>query len=347
MKFKREQKTGNFLTNLAGNQLKDKIYGSENVRECVLVDLINSFPVQRLKGIAQFGIPDEYSHKKGFSRYEHSIGVFILLRKLNADLGEQSAGILHDVSHTAFSHVIDGVMGDSTREDYQDKRHEEFIKNSCVKNILEKYDFDYKKISKLENFSLLEREMPSLCADRLDYSLRELEMSKGFDFVNNIFLDLENKNNQIVFKTKEIAEIFAKEYMLLQKENWGSNQARVRYYLLSSVLKKALDNRIIVFDDLNKTDKEVLEKLNSCNDKYVLENLNLLRNNLSIVYSDDGIELKKKFRYIDPEISVNGSFKKLSELSNEYKKIIDLEKHNSQKIKKVKYFKKNGNPNIF
>src|SRR3989338_7816917 len=317
-------------------QLKDKIYGSEEIKEKVLVDLINSAPVQRLKGIAQFGIPDEYSHKKGFSRYEHSIGVLILLRKLKADLVEQSAGILHDISHTAFSHVVDGVAGDPTKEDYQDKRHKEFIKNSCVKNILEKYDFDYKKISKLENFSLLEREMPSLCADRLDYSLRELEMSKGFDFVNNIFLDLENKNNQIVFKTKEIAEIFAKEYMLLQKENWGSNQARVRYYLLSSVLKKALDNRIIVFDDLN-----------FCNDKYVLENLNLLRNNLSIVYSDDGIELKKKFRYIDPEISVNGSFKKLSELSNEYKKIIDLEKHNSQKIKKVKYFKKNGNPNIF
>ncbi|MDP2673027.1 MAG: HD domain-containing protein [Nanoarchaeota archaeon] len=320
--------------------LKDKIYGIENIKENVLVDLINSSPVQRLKGIAQFGIPDEYYHKKGFSRYEHSVGVFILLRKLNAGLEEQLAGLLHDVSHTAFSHVVDGVFGDLTKEDYQDKRHEDFIKNSCVKNILEKYKLDYKKISKLENFSLLEREAPSLCADRLDYSLRELEMDKGFNFVNNIFLDLENKNNQIVFKTKEIAEIFAKEYMLLQKENWGGDQARTRYYILSNILKKALDNKIILFDDLDKTDEDVLEKLNSCKEEYILKNLNLLRNNLSIFDSDEGIELKKKFRYIDPEISINGSFKKLSELSNEYKKIINLEKQNSQKIKKVKYFVK-------
>jgi len=321
-------------------KIRDKIYGSENVKEQVLIDLINSDPVQRLKGIAQFGIPDEYSHKKGFSRYEHSIGVLILLRKLKADLVEQSAGILHDISHTAFSHVVDGVAGDPTKEDYQDKRHKEFIKNSCVKNILEKYNFDYKKISKLENFSLLEREAPGLCADRLDYSLRELEISKGFYFVNNIFLDLENKNNQIVFKAKEIAEIFAKEYILLQKENWGGDQARTRYYILSNVLKKALDNRIIVFEDLNKTDNDVLEKLNSCGDEYILENLDLLRNDLSIFYSKEGIELKKKFRYIDPEILINGSFKKLSELSDEYKKIINLEKHNSQQIKKVKFFKK-------
>src|SRR3989344_1720304 len=114
-------------------KIRDKIYGSENVKEQVLIDLINSDPVQRLKGIAQFGIPDEYSHKKGFSRYEHSIGVLILLRKLKADLVEQSAGILHDISHTAFSHVVDGVAGDPTKEDYQDKRHKEFIRKGSAR----------------------------------------------------------------------------------------------------------------------------------------------------------------------------------------------------------------------
>ncbi|MEK6823691.1 MAG: HD domain-containing protein [Nanoarchaeota archaeon] len=320
--------------------IEDKVYGSENIKENVLVDLINSPPVQRLKGIAQLGVPDEYYHKKGFSRYEHSIGVCILLRKLNADLEEQIAGLLHDISHTAFSHVIDWVIGNATKEDYQDKRHKKFLKNSSIKNILDKSNFNYKKISNLENFYLLEREAPSLCADRLDYSLRELALEKEKEFIQKIFLDLKTKNHQIVFKTKEIAEIFAKEYMLLQKENWGSDQARTRYYILSNVLKKALDNKIIVFEDLNKTDYYVLKKLNSCNDKFILENLNLLKGDLKIIQDKNGIELKKKFRYIDPEISVNGSFKKLSDLSKDYLNFINFEKQNNQQIKKVKYFKK-------
>ncbi len=320
--------------------IEDKVYGSENIGESVLVELINSKPLQRLKGIAQFGIPDKYYHKKGFSRYEHSIGTFILLRKLNASLEEQIAGLIHDVSHTAFSHVIDLVLGDSSKEDYQDKIHEKFIENSSIKNILDKYNFSYKQVSKLKNFSLLEREAPSLCADRIDYCLRELELETGRWFVNRIFSDLINKNNQIVFKTKEKAETFAGEYTLLQKESWGGDQARTRYSILSNILKKALDNKIIYLDDFSKTDNYILEKLNNSGDKHILDNLNLLKSNLKIIEDENGIKLKKKFRYVDPEVSINGSFKKLSELSDKYKKIISFEKQNYQQIKKVRYFSK-------
>ncbi|HUB93002.1 MAG TPA: HD domain-containing protein [Verrucomicrobiae bacterium] len=87
--------------------IDDRVYGSAEVNSNVLLDLINSQPVQRLKGIAQFGIPDEFYHKQNYSRYEHSVGVMILLQRLGASEEEQIAGLLHDVSHTAFSHVID------------------------------------------------------------------------------------------------------------------------------------------------------------------------------------------------------------------------------------------------
>ncbi len=320
--------------------IEDKVYGSENIRESVLVDLINSPSLQRLKGIAQFGIPDEYSHKKGFSRYEHSIGTFILLKKLNANLEEQIAGLIHDVSHTAFSHVVDSVIGNPEKEDYQDSIHKEFIKKSSIKNILDKYGFSFEKISKLENFYLLEKEAPSLCADRIDYCLRELILGSERDYVQNIFLDLEKKDNQIVFRNQKTAEIFAKEYQKMQKDHWGGDQARTRYSILSNVLKKALNSKIIFLEDLNQTDNYVLEKLNNSGDKFILENLNLLKSNLKIIEDKKGIELKKKFRYIDPEISVNGSFKKLSDLSKDYFDFINLEKQNSKQIKKVKYFEK-------
>ncbi len=87
--------------------INDAIYGKYKINEPVLVELIKSRPMQRLKKIAQLGIPDRFYHIRGFSRFEHSLGVMLLLRKLNASLEEQAAGLLHDVSHTAFSHVVD------------------------------------------------------------------------------------------------------------------------------------------------------------------------------------------------------------------------------------------------
>src|SRR4030043_89369 len=155
-------------------KINDTLYGEERINEKVLIELINSNPVQRLKKLNQWGIPEKYYHKKkGFSRYEHSIGVLVLLRKLGADLSEQVAGLLHDVSHTAFSHVGDWVIGDLVKEDYQDKTHISFIRNSEIPSILERNNFSYIQISNIEDFSLLEREAPSLCADRIDYALRD------------------------------------------------------------------------------------------------------------------------------------------------------------------------------
>ena len=113
-------------------EIKDDIYISHRIEDKSLVSLINSSSVQRLKDISQLGIPDEYSHRKGFSRYEHSLGVLILLKNLGASLEEQVAGLLHDVSHTPFSHVMDWVIGDPSKEDYQDNIHK--LYQSCCQN---------------------------------------------------------------------------------------------------------------------------------------------------------------------------------------------------------------------
>ena len=137
-------------------KIKDLVYGLEEITETVLIELIESAPIQRLKEIAQLGLPDEYHYRGGFSRYEHSVGVMILLRRLGANLEEQIAGLLHDVSHTAFSHVVDWVIGDPEKEDYQDENHLKMIKNPVLPSILEKFGFDYEIIANHKNFSLLE-----------------------------------------------------------------------------------------------------------------------------------------------------------------------------------------------
>lgn len=314
--------------------IKDKIYGNFEIKESVLVELIKSPTLQRLKGISQQGLPREFYHREVFSRFEHSVGVFILLTKLKASLYEQIAGLLHDISHTAFSHVIDWVIGDPAKEDYQDNIFLEVLKKSEIPDILNKHEIDIEKIGNLESFTLLEREAPSLCADRIDYSLRELTRQETENIVN----DLIAINGQIVFQSKETAEDFARKYAMLQRDHWAGQEAKTRYHILAEVLKIALKDEIFNLEDFHKNDQEILDILLKTENKTILNGLQKLKEGFKIIESNDkdSISLKKKFRYIDPEVLVDNKIRKLSSLSRNYEQFIAQEIEDSKKIISVK-----------
>jgi uncharacterized protein len=319
--------------------IKDKVYGEEEINEPVLIDLINSKTLQRLKGVSQQGLPQNYYHRIIFSRFEHSIGVMMLLRKLGADIEEQIAGLLHDISHTAFSHVVDWVLGDPTKEDYQDNNHLNIIKNSEVPSILKKYGFNYKDVANVESFSLLEKSAPSLCVDRFDYTIRELKDLGQEDLVKLCVTNLVNINGQMVFKTQKSAESFANEYLKLQKEHWAGNDARARYYILAQILKKAIDSKLILKEDLMKTDQFIISILENSKNQEILEQLDMLKNGFKIEESKEGIELKKKFRYIDPEVLTEKGITNLTKVSLEYKEALEKEKTNKDSFVKINIIK--------
>lgn len=311
--------------------IKDRVYGKEEINEQVLIDLINSAAVQRLKEISQFGLPEEYHHLPTFSRFEHSIGVMILLRRLDAGLEEQIAGLLHDVSHTAFSHVIDWVIEDySTKEDHQDKTLLKTFEETEIKNILERHGFNCKKIAGIENYSLLEQSVPNLCADRVDYSLREIKFLHSEQDAEKILKDLKNINGKIVLASVEVAKLLAKYYIRLNKEHWAGDEAKTRYYILANILKKAIKEKIISIEDMMKTDNEIIKLLNKSNHEEILSGLNLLKNGFYLKKIEKGgIILQKKFRYIDPEFFHNGKIISLSKFSEEYKKTLEEERKHS------------------
>ncbi len=312
----------------------DKVYGEEEIDERVLIDLVNSKEIQRLKEVSQFGMPEEYYHIKPYSRFEHSVGVMILLRRLGASLKEQIAGLLHDVSHTAFSHVVDWVLGDPEKEDYQDNIYKKILEKSNIPSILEEHNIDYKDILNLEDFSLLERHAPSMCADRVDYSLREIVM-RDKKTANLLLNALKNHKGQIVFISRETAENFAREYVKLQNEHWSGEQAMARFHLLAEILKRAINKNIISTEDFRTTDKQVLEKLIKSGDKEILFNLNLLKKKKFFKESEEGILLQKKFRYVNPEILINDKVFILSDVSEEYNELLENEKLSSRNIKRI------------
>ena len=197
----------------------DSVYGPHRIMDHVLIDLMSSRAVQRLRGIAQFGVPDELYHLNGFSRYDHSVGVMVLLDKLDAGLREKVAGLLHDISHTAFSHVIDWVFDNQHSEDFQDTMISRFMDSPEVRGILERYGYDSRDFHDLRKFTLLEQEIPDLCADRIDYLLREMKLN-GQDLEIKEFLSaLVNVDGRVYVKGEKTALRMAREFMRYQREH--------------------------------------------------------------------------------------------------------------------------------
>ena len=315
--------------------VKDRIYGKYEIEEPVLLDLLNSKELQRLKKIAQYGMPEEYySFLPGFNRFEHSVGVALLLKKLNASLEEQVAGLIHDVSHAAFSHVADLVFGKETNEDYQDSIHLDFLLKSNIKDILTEHGFEIDKVANFDNFKLLDREIPFLCVDRIDYALREFKLWAEPGIVNDCLENfLVTQDSRIVFTDSKTAKNFAISYLKCQREHWGSFEAVWRYHVLSQVLKESLDKGILTEEDFLEDDESVLRKI------YLNENENLIGKLEEMKrignHKSMGLVKKKKFRYVDPEVLIGEEVKRLSEIDKDFVKILEEQKNLNKKGVKI------------
>ncbi len=302
----------------------DRVYGKVEIKEKILIDLINSKPLQRLKKIKQAGISGYIvDFKKDITRFEHSLGVMILLRKYDADLKEQIAGLLHDISHTAFSHVVDFVYSNDEHE-----FHELHYKNTVLKTeifyILKSNCFDIEDFLDIRKFKLLERNIPDLCADRIDYFLRDRNArlgKNGDKFIKNLIV----YNEEFVFNHQKDALKFAKEYLYQNKISWYSSEEGYYYIKFAQILKKALRQKVISKNDLFTNDETVLNKL-KMNQK-INEEIKIFLNpvKLKITQRNGSIFIKSKPRFVDPKILIDGKVKILSEINLEFKNFLKKE----------------------
>ncbi|NQV13734.1 MAG: HD domain-containing protein [Parcubacteria group bacterium] len=113
---------------------QDRIYGSVEIKEPVILELIACPAIQRLKEIDCAGYMRAHFPDIERSRFEHSMGVFLLLRKYNASLEEQIAGLIHDVSHSAFSHCVDYALaaGSQKEQNHQDNVFDAFVRQTEI-----------------------------------------------------------------------------------------------------------------------------------------------------------------------------------------------------------------------
>ncbi len=83
-------------------EISDVIYGHHHI-DGVLEELIKSAPVQRLKGIYQGGASFLVNRRWNVTRYEHSIGVMLLIKKLGGTIEEHCGSAPRRITHSFFS----------------------------------------------------------------------------------------------------------------------------------------------------------------------------------------------------------------------------------------------------
>lgn len=319
---------------------KDKVYGNIEISDPIILDLINCPSIQRLKKIDSAGYYEPFFPGTRRSRFDHSIGVYLLLKIYGASIEEQIAGLIHDVSHSAFSHCIDYVLSSISPEkhDYQDNIFEEFVRKSEIPEILKKYNFDLDYILDDKNFLLKERNIPDLCADRIDYLLRDSIIFKTISDAKYFLDNLIVSDNNWVFKNFESAEKFAQLFLHLNVKYYSGLPSATMFQTVSDYLKHALKKEYIKKEDLYDTDDVLLKKIEPyLNTDLELKNLfDRMNNRVKVENNPNDYKSRVvcKSRVVDPFYLDGGQIKRISETDSKWIQIVENE------LKPKEYFLK-------
>ncbi|NIP72740.1 MAG: HD domain-containing protein [Gammaproteobacteria bacterium] len=296
----------------------DAIYGTVEIAEPALLDLMKTDAVGRLKGVSQHGITSHLGITPPFSRFEHSVGAMLLVRQLGASIDEQIVALLHDISHTAFSHVIDFVFDDHSGQRYHEETKEAFVASSDIPAIMDRHGMDWREYLDETRFPLLEQPSPALCADRLDYFLRDLELLNlaDGDEIQAAVASLVVKEGKIVVNNLDAARWLAYTFIETDRASWSSFREVGLYQLTAEAIKAALDLELIGEADLWGSDADLWGKLSSARHPEVQRLLHLVTPGTRFVWDEERPEftVSTKVRSIDPAVADGTSVLPLSEL---------------------------------
>lgn len=313
--------------------LTDRVYGDVEIFEPVIVELIECPTVQRLKKIDQAGYFEPHFPGTKHTRFEHSAGVYHLLEKYGASIEEQIAGLIHDISHSAFSHCIDYVfnVGSEAEQNHQDNVFDVFVRRSEIPDIIRKRGFNLDRILDDRNFPLKEKDLPDLCADRIDYSLRTAVVFGDMtgEEVRELLGTLTVKEGNWIFRDFEAAKIYAELFRKLNTEYYSGLSSAVMFHTVGEYLRYALKKGYISEEELYLTDAEVLQRIAPFHEKDGHLQLLFDRMNKKIGYRDNpehhDAEVVCKSRVVDPLCFSQNEVKRVSDIDPSWKKVLETE----------------------
>lgn len=166
---------------------KDPVHRYVHVRDQVIWDLVKTKEFQRLRRIKQLGTLYLAFHSAEHSRFNHSLGVYEIVRRMienfeaypewdsNDRLLALSAALLHDLGHGPFSHTFEDIF----HTDHEAYTKKIILEDTEVNAVLSKVSPDFPRevaevINKTHPNKLVISMISSqIDADRMDYLQRD------------------------------------------------------------------------------------------------------------------------------------------------------------------------------
>ena len=319
-----------------------------------LNDYINTPEMQKQAGISVScgTIYSKMHNQMWYSSLDHSVAVALIIWNFTKDKKQTLSGLFHDIATPVFKHTIDFMNKDYEKQESTEEITTKIISESKeIMNLLNRDEIKVEEISDYHIYPIADNDTPMLSSDRLEYTLSNglgatekiWELSEIEEIYKNIEIQKNEKGIQeLGFKDLKIAEKFVHTMSILSRL-YRREKTVFSMQLLADIIKKMFDNNMIGISDLYKlSEKEVIEKIEHCNDENISKCFNIWKNATEINTSDTlpankyyvNIE-KMKVRYINPLVRNVNKYERIYNISENAKK--DIEKTMNYKTAKYTY----------
>ena len=235
---------------------------------------------------------DIYGFNEKITRFDHSLSTALITLKFTDKREVILAALFHDVATPCFSHVIDYMNKDYLNQESTEEYTDKIILNDKeLLKLLKEDGINPEDIINFKKYSLVDNDRPRLCADRFDGIIltsigwtKNISSSDISELVNDlkIFVN-ENGFEEMGFSNYNIANkalYFSEEVDKL----CHSNEDNYMMNLLANITKEAIDNNLIIYDDLYYlTEDDIWNILNNSDNVNLINDIYLFKN---IIKSD-------------------------------------------------------------
>lgn len=327
---------------------KDPVHRYVHVRDLAIWDLIGTKEFQRLRRIKQLGTTFLTFHGAEHSRFNHSLGVYEIVRRIIDDvfagrpewndderLLTLCAALLHDLGHGPFSHSFEKVFG----FDHEDFTRAIILGDTEVNRVLLKVGPDFptqvaEVIEKTSEKKLVVSLISSqIDADRMDYLQRDAYftgVSYGQFDMERILRVMRPREDQVVIKKSGMHAV--EDYIMSRYQMYWQVYfhpvSRSAEVILTKILHRAKqlfeENYSFKFEPIHFTsffhEKATLEDYLKLDESVIMYYFQIWQEEADPILSDLCLRFVNRNLFKYAEFDPAKEYKKLAELTSLFQK---------------------------